>query len=129
MNRKPARRCQNPSELPKPAGCYSQVVRCGNLVFVAGMGPRDADRNLVGTDIQSQTAQALENMRLALNSVGADLEDVCTVTAFLADIRRDFRDYDNAYQRYFPVDPPVRATVQAGLVGILVEIQATAVVT
>ena len=126
MDKRAVRLCLNPSELPKPAGCYSQVVRCGNLVFVAGMGPRDADRNLVGTDIQSQTAQALENMRLALASAGANLEDVCTVTAFLADISRDFRDYDDAYRRFFPADPPARATVQAGLVGILVEIQAIA---
>ncbi len=63
-----------------------------------------------------------------LEDVGASLEDLCTVTAFLEDADRDFADYNTAYREFFASEPPARATVQAHLLGeYLVEIQATAV--
>ena len=118
----------NPPTLPQPGGSYSQVVSAGPLVFLAGMTPRDANRQLPGDDIGAQTRQDLENMRNALESAGAGLEDVCSVTAFLSDSARDFAGYDAVYREFFPENPPVRATVEAGLGDILVEIQAMAYV-
>lgn len=118
----------NPPSLPQPGGSYSQVVTAGPLVFLAGMVPRDVERRVPGDDIGAQTRQALENLRNALESAGARLGDVCTVTAFLSNTARDFAGYDAVYREFFPENPPVRATVEAGLGDILVEIQAIAYV-
>lgn len=122
------KQCLNPPTLPAPGGAYSQVVVAGPLVFLAGMVPRNAARELPGDDIRSQTRQTLDNMRDALASVGASLSDVCTVTAHLADLARDFEGYNEVYREYFPADPPARATVESGIGDILVEIQAIAYV-
>jgi len=80
-------------------------------------------------DVSSQTRQALRNMATALAAVGSTLADVCSVTAFLEHIDRDFAAYDMAYRMAFAEDPPARATVQAHIAGegLLVEIQAIAV--
>jgi 2-iminobutanoate/2-iminopropanoate deaminase len=119
----------NPPGLAVPAACYSQVVQVGDLVFLAGSVGQDAERRLVGDDVGSQTRQALRNMETALAAVGGTLADVCSVTAFLEHIDRDFAAYDAAYSEVFATQPPARATVQAHIAGegVLVEIQAIAV--
>jgi len=85
------KRVMNPEGLPRPGGAYSLVVRKANLVFVAGLVGMDAERRLAGDDIQSQTQKALENLRGALAATGATLDDVCSVTVFLANADRDWR--------------------------------------
>ncbi len=119
----------NPPGLAVPGACYSQVVQVGDLVFLAGAVGQDAERRLVGDDAASQTRQALRNMEIALAAVGGTLADVCSVTAFLEHIDRDFAAYDAAYSEAFAENPPARATVQAHIAGegVLVEIQSIAV--
>jgi 2-iminobutanoate/2-iminopropanoate deaminase len=118
----------NPPGVATPGGCYSQVVRVGDMVFLAGVVGQDAQRRLVGDDVGSQTRQALRNLATSLAAVGGTLADVCSVTAFLEHIDRDFAAYDAAYAEAFAENPPVRATVQAHIAGegLLVEIQSIA---
>jgi len=119
----------NPPGAPSPGGAYSQVVRVGSLVFLSGVAGQDQERRLVGSDVATQTRQALRNMVASLAAVGGTLADVCYVTAFLEHADEDFAAYNSAYAEFFPKDPPARATVQAHIVGdgVLVEIQAIAV--
>jgi 2-iminobutanoate/2-iminopropanoate deaminase len=123
------RQAMNPPGVPSPGGCYSQVVRVGDLVFLSGVAGQDEQRRLVGKDVGAQTRQALRNLATGLASVGGTLADVCYVTAFLEHADEDFAAYNSAYEESFPTDPPARATVQAHIVGdgVLVEIQAIAV--
>lgn len=119
----------NPVTVPAPGGAYSQCVRKGHFVFVAGMIGLDENRLLLSEDVARQTRRALENLRDCLQAAGATLDDVCSVTAFLEDADRDFAAYNAAYKEFFPTDPPARATVQAHIVGDpVVEIQAIAVI-
>jgi len=118
----------NPPSLPPVAGPYSQAVRKGNQVFVAGMVGMDQDRHLA-PDVAGQTRRALENMRACLVELGGTMDDVCAVNAWLEDVDRDFAGYNAVYREFFPQDPPARATVQAHLLGgALVEIAAVAIV-
>jgi 2-iminobutanoate/2-iminopropanoate deaminase len=123
------REASNPPGVPLPGGCYSQVVRVGNLVFLSGVVGQDDQKRLAGPDVATQTRQAIRNLATGLASVGGTLADVCYVTAFLEHADEDFAAYNLAYAEFFPVDPPARATVQAHIVGeaVLVEIQAIAV--
>ena len=49
-------------EPPPPAGSYVPYVRTGNLVYLAGVGPRDADGNTVkgkvGSDLTVEEGYA-----------------------------------------------------------------------
>ena len=114
---------------PAPRGSYSQVVRGGSLVFTAGMGPVDpATGENVGSTVQEQTAQVLDNLEAALAAAGCGLGDVVKVTTHLAELHRDFAGYDEVYRARMPQPFPARTTVGSELMDILVEIDVVAVV-
>jgi 2-iminobutanoate/2-iminopropanoate deaminase len=54
------------------------------------------------------------------------MQDVIKVNAYLTDPTR-FSDFNEVYQEFFGQNPPVRTTVQTGLIKILVEIDCIAV--
>jgi 2-iminobutanoate/2-iminopropanoate deaminase len=113
-------------EVPAPAGAYSPVARAGGFVFISGQVPRDpVSGELVGNDIESQTAQVIANVKRGLEAAGASLSDVVSVTVYLADID-DWGRFNTAYKELMPTPYPSRTALGAGLRGILVEISAVA---
>jgi 2-iminobutanoate/2-iminopropanoate deaminase len=113
-------------EVPPPAGAYSPVARAGGFVFVSGQVPRDpVSGELIGDDIESQTAQVVANVKRALEAAGASLSDVVSVIVYLADID-DWGRFNTAYKALMPSPYPTRTALGANLRGILVEISAVA---
>ena len=111
--------------LPLP---FSQAVRMGNLVFVSGQGPIDPITHQVKGDIKAQTERMLENIKAILGAAGTDLKNVVSTTVYLTDLQ-NFEGMNEVYRKYFPKEPPPRATVQAGLLrGMLVEMQCVAAI-
>lgn len=81
-----------PTEFGSPT---SLGIRVGEWLFVSGMMPWDAKRNVVGVgDIRLQTRQALENMQQVLGSADASLADIVKVTFYLTDIRHKASVWD-----------------------------------
>ena len=114
---------------PKPVGPYSQAVRAGNLLFVAGQGALDSRTGQVRREsIQAETRQVLENVKAILEASGASLAAVAKTTCYLADMN-DFQAFNAVYAEYFPQDPPARTTIQAGKLplDLRVEIEVIAV--
>jgi 2-iminobutanoate/2-iminopropanoate deaminase len=119
----------NPNGLHKPIGCYSQVVRCGNIVAASGMASlNEAGRIVAPNDVAGQTTQTIKNLKAALTGVGAGLQDVMKVTVYLADFS-DYAAMDVAYRKAFGDFPPARATLKVELVypELLVELEAWAI--
>ena len=106
---------------------YSQAIRAGDFVFVAGQaGFRPEDSSLVGSTIEAQTEQTLANMRAVLEAAGSSLDRIVKTTVYLSTLD-DFQAMNEVYRRHLGETPPARATVAAGLpTGILVEIEAIA---
>jgi len=120
-----------PPGLTAPIAPYSWATKVDNLVFVAGQAALDAAGQLVGEgDIRAQTEQTLENIKLTLEAAGASLAEIVKTTIYLTDVA-NYDGMNEVYRRYFPVDPPARATLLTGLVvkGLLVEIEAIAMIT
>ncbi|MBR9990877.1 MAG: RidA family protein [Gemmatimonadetes bacterium] len=116
------------AEFPPPVGAYSPAARTGNLVFVSGQVPKDPRTGeVVGTDVKEQTRQVLANAERVLNAAGATLEDVVSVTAYLASMV-DWRDFDQTYREIMPPPYPTRTTLGADLRGFLVEVSMVAAV-
>lgn len=113
-------------DLPKPVGAYSPAVRAGDFVFISGQVPRDPRTGaLPGDDIESQVRQTLANVKGALAAAGASLDDVVSVTAYLADVD-DWGKFNEIYKQTFREPYPTRTALGANLRGILVEISAIA---
>ncbi len=113
---------------PAAVGPYSQAVRVGDLVYTAGqLGIVPGTKSFAGPDIQSQTRQALENLREVLKAANSCLSHVVKTTVFLADIA-EFGQMNEVYAEFFAERPPARSAVQAAALplGGRVEIEAVA---
>ncbi|CAN5621448.1 RidA family protein [soil metagenome] len=116
------------ADTPAPAGAYSPAVRAGNLVFVSGQVPKDpATGEIVSGDVRAQTRMVLANAARVLDAAGASLDDVVSITAYLARID-DWAAFNEEYQAAFRPPYPTRTTVGAELHGFLVEISLIAMV-
>lgn len=116
------------SEAPTPVAAFSQGVRKGNVLQVAGQVAFDADSNIVGTTVADQTRQALRNVNAVLAAAGASMDDVLMLRVYLTDTAH-FGEMNEAYGEFMKEPFPARTTVYVGLpAGLLVEIDALAVV-
>jgi 2-iminobutanoate/2-iminopropanoate deaminase len=95
-------------EAPKSPAGYSQAVKSGGFVFVAGQGPFDARTGeVVGITIQEQTAQCLKNIAAILQAANSSLERAVSATFILGE-ESDFAGMNEEWGKWFPKDPPAR---------------------
>ena len=72
------------SRSPRPTASYSQATKFGALLFTAGQIPLDPKTGeVVGSTIEEQTKQTLENLKNLLDAAGYSLSDVLKVLIFL----------------------------------------------
>jgi 2-iminobutanoate/2-iminopropanoate deaminase len=117
-------------DAPAAIGPYSQAVRVSNMVFLSGQIPLDpVTGQLVTGDIAAQTERVMQNLGAVLKEAGADFAAVVRCTIYLTNLA-DFAAVNETYGKYFPKNPPARATVQVAALpkGAQVEIDAIAVV-
>ena len=98
----------NSSKAPGALGPYSQGVVAGNLVFVSGQLPINAETGEMPSDIKAQTAQSIENIKAVLAEAGATLDNVVKTTVFLADMSL-FGAMNEVYAENFKAVYPARA--------------------
>jgi 2-iminobutanoate/2-iminopropanoate deaminase len=127
MNEKTAVRTE---EAPAPfqGAPYSQAIKTGGLVFVSGqISLRPDHGEVVGSTIQEQTEQIMNNLGAILAAAGSGLDRLVKTTVFLMNLD-DFHGMNEVYARHVGETPPARATVEvSGLPsGALVEIEAVA---
>jgi 2-iminobutanoate/2-iminopropanoate deaminase len=114
---------------PAAVGPYSQGVRAGNMVFLAGQIPINPTTGQVSTgSIEEQTAQVLDNLKAVLAADGMTMDNVVSTTVFVKELN-DFAKLNAVYGTYFKDKPPARATVQVQRLpkDVAVEISAIAV--
>jgi 2-iminobutanoate/2-iminopropanoate deaminase len=115
-------------DAPKPVSAYSQAIKDGSLLFLAGQIPLDpVSGQLVTGDIAAETDRIIENMRAVLSAAGASLSNVVKTTVYLTSMA-DFAAFNQAYSRHFLNQPPARTTVAVAALplGARVEIEAIA---
>lgn len=114
---------------PAAIGPYSQAVCAGNMVFISGqLGIDPKTGQLVDGGIESQTQQAIENVKSILSVEALVMKNVVQVQVFLADIK-DFAAMNEIYAKYFTPPYPSRAAFQVAALpkGGLIEIMVVAV--
>ncbi len=113
---------------PGAVGVYSQAIRAGNTLYVAGqIGLMPDSGELAGDDLETQTHQTLQNIEAVLEAAGFALTDVVQVQVYLDDMN-DYGEFNDIYIGYFPENPPARAVVEVSRIPLdaKVEILATA---
>lgn len=93
-------------------GPYSAGVALGDLVFVSGQIPTDANGDLP-EGIRAQARQSILNVKAVLEAAGSDLQHVVKTTVFLRNMD-DFAAVNEVYAEYFNGEVrPARSCVQA----------------
>lgn len=113
---------------PAAIGPYSQAVRAGGFIFCSGQIPLDPSTGkIVEGGIEIQAERVLKNLEAVLAAGGANMRSVVKTTVYLVDLG-DFPAMNAVYGKFFPEDPPARATVQVAKLpaGARVEIDAIA---
>jgi 2-iminobutanoate/2-iminopropanoate deaminase len=87
---------------------FSEVVRVGRMLYLAGQLGTDSTGHLASGGIQPETRQALENIKRVLTANGSSMEDVVKCTAMLADIK-EWAAMNEVYVTYFPHHLPSRS--------------------
>ncbi len=100
----------NTEKAPAAIGPYSQGIVAGGFLFASGQIPIDpVSGKIVGTDIEQQAQQAIQNAGAILEEAGADYTSVVKTTCFLADMK-DFAAFNSVYETYF-TEKPARSCV------------------
>ena len=107
---------------------FSDAVQIDNLFFLTGqIGKNHKTGKLVGNTIETQTEQAILNIKEILHQHNLTLDNVVKCTVILADID-DFSKMNTIYRKYFTNNLPARTTFAASLVGeAKIEIEVVAV--
>lgn len=113
----------------EPISHYTDAVRFGDLLFISGAAAFDSEGNIVGKgDPVTQTRVILQNIRDALQAVGADMGDVLKVTVFLTDIG-DRAAINPVRKEFFGDAKPASTLFEVSALAVpdmLVEIEAVA---
>jgi enamine deaminase RidA (YjgF/YER057c/UK114 family) len=108
---------------------YSRAVRVGPWVSVAGTTAAAQGGGAVGgSDIAAQSQEVLHRVQLALEQVGARLEDVVRTRMFVTDISR-WEEVGRVHGTFFAEIRPVTTMVEVSKLidpALLVEIEADA---
>ena len=108
----------------KPLGTYPHARRAGNLLFLSGIGPRnakdnsilglqlDAEGNIIKYDIEAECHSVFANVKAVLEASGSSWDQIIDVTVFLTNIKKDFPIYNKIYGEYFKDVQACRTTVE-----------------
>jgi 2-aminomuconate deaminase len=108
----------------KPLGAYPHARKVGNLLFLSGIGPRnatdnsipglelDAEGNIVKYDIAAECHAVFANVKAVLEASGSSWDRMVDVTVFLTNMKKDFPIYNKIYAEYFTNVQACRTTVE-----------------
>ena len=117
---------------------FTQIVTAENsekTAYIAGQGAFDANFKLVGAgDLHAQTVQAFRNLRIAVESLGAQVDHIVSTTMYIVDLTPEKVEiFSRAMSEALDGEPfPPNASSMIGVQGLaadgmLVEISAVAV--
>ena len=92
---------------PKP-GPYSQAIRYGNLVFVAGQTSEDPKTGKpVHDSVAQQTERILNNTAAILEAAGSSIDKVLKTTVYISSMEHK-TEMNEVYKKFFVNAPPAR---------------------
>ena len=115
------------SELPAPAGHYSQAVAAGGLVFLSGILPAANAVDPATAGFEAQCASVFDQCEKVLRAAGCGFGDVVQCTAYIVGVE-NWPEFNAVYARLFGAHKPARAVVPVPALhyGFMIEVQLVA---
>jgi reactive intermediate/imine deaminase len=95
---------------PKAIGTYSQAVRSGNTIYLAGQIGLDPATMEMVAGIGPQIQRVFENLKAVAAASGGRLDDVVKLTVYLTDLKH-FARVNEIMATFFAAPYPARAAV------------------
>lgn len=113
----------NTNSAPAPIGPYNQAVLANNTLYISGQICLDPQSGqLKNRDLQEETHQVMQNLRVILQEAGMSFANVVKSTIFITDMSR-FGEINEIYAKYFSGDFPARETVQVAALPRMVSVE------
>ena len=97
---------------PAAIGPYSQAVRVGNTLYLAGQLGLDPETGtFTPGGFEAQARQALDNLKAIIEAAGFAMGDVVQCQVFVKDIN-EYPKFNAIYSEYFQGDFPARAVLE-----------------
>ena len=113
-----------------PAGTWSNCLRIGNQVFIAGMTARGAEFDSIdGAGAYAQARIIFAKIKHLIEAAGGTMADIVKVNIFVTDIDRRFEVW-RARREFFTGDFPVSTLVEVSALALPdmeVEVEAVAI--
>lgn len=122
-------RITSPKVAEPPPQRWSNCIRVGDMVFVAGMTARIGDKN-EGADEYEQSKVIFGKIKHLVEAAGGQMNDVVKVVIYVVNIRQNTQVW-KARAEFFTGDFPTSTLVEVASLATmdtLVEIEAIAVV-
>ena len=127
----PERQYFNPDALCSPRG-YTQVVKVGNTVYIAGQVSAARDGSVVGKgDPEAQVRQVWKNLEAAVASAGGTLHHIVKTTTYVTSIEYAAAIRKMLDELFRASNPPTSTLLVVSALAnpdFMVEIEAIAVV-
>jgi len=115
---------------------FSQIAisNPGKLIFISGQVAWDEDLNIIGeNNLKAQTQKAIDNLRIAIESVGGTMENIMMLRIYKVDYKQGDGPIINSIlkENFGTKNPPASTWVSVkGLAndGFMIEIEAQAVI-
>ena len=110
---------------PAAIGTYSQAVKVGETVYLAGQIGLDPVTMKLVDGIDAQIERVFENMLAVVAETGGTLNEIVKLNVYLTDLG-NFAKFNEIMARYFSAPYPARAVVGVAALpkGALVEADA-----
>ncbi len=111
-------------QAPKAIGTYSQAIRVGGTVYLAGQIPLHPDTmDLVPGDIRDQVRQVFRNLQAVSQAAGGSLADAVKLNVYLTNLLH-FSVINEVMAEFLSPPYPARAAVGVAALprGAMVEI-------
>ena len=119
-----AKQAYSPDDLPEKM--YSHAIVSEGSFNMAGQVAADADGNIVGDDLETQTRKVFENIGVLLDEAGKDFDDVAKVTVYIVGEQDSLDGYSRVYEEVFDDPYPCQTVLGTRSIsdsGVLIEIE------
>lgn len=102
----------NTGSAPKPVGTYSQAIKAGNTVYIAGQIPMSPETmEIVGSDFKEELHQVFKNIAAVAEAAGGSLAHVVKLTIYVTDMQNQPAVSD-VMKDFFKEPYPARAIIE-----------------
>jgi 2-iminobutanoate/2-iminopropanoate deaminase len=96
-----------PADLP-----FSPAILIKDTLYISGqLAVNPGTGKFEDGSMTQQAERVIKNIEVLLKKAGLDLSHVVKTTAFITDFK-EFTEFNKVFRKYFPNQPPTRATVQ-----------------